>query len=114
MRKVERSHRNINKNLSQKLKLSFWTLFGIIALYYLSFNDYGIVHHFRIKKELKQIQVQIEKLETQQKDIKVTIGKLKTNYDYIEKLAREKFRLVKEGEELYIIKKNPNDLKPKK
>ncbi len=114
MRKAKSSHRNINKNLSQKLKLSFWTFFGIIVLYYLSFNDYGIVRHFRIKKELKQIQVQIEKLNNQQKDIKDTIGKLNTNYDYIEKIAREKFKLVKEGEELYIIKKSPDDLKLKK
>ena len=114
MRKAKSSHRNINKNHSQKLKLSFWTLFGIIALYYLSFNDYGIVRHFRIKKELEQIQVQIEKLNNQQKDIKDTIRKLNTNYDYIEKTAREKFKLVKEGEELYIIKKSPDDLKPEK
>ena len=114
MRTAKSSHRNMNKNLSQKLKLSFWTLFGIIALYYLSFNDYGIVRHFRTKKELKQIQIKIEKLENQQNDIKLTIGKLETNYDYIEKLAREKFNLVKEGEELYIIKKSPDDLKPKK
>ena len=60
------------------------------------------------------MQTQIETLEIQQQQINITIEKLQSDYDYIEKMAREKLKLVKEGEELYIIKKNPSEEKNQK
>lgn len=98
--------RRLPKNFPQKIKLFLGILVGMAAIYYLSFNDYGIIRHFRTKKELLQIKSKIELLKKQQEEIVITIEKLKTDYDYIEQLAREKLMLVKEGEELYIVKKS--------
>lgn len=106
MRNMNRTRHKLPRNLPQKLKLLLGVLIGIFALSYLSFNDYGIVRHFRIKKELQQLQSKIDMLEKQQVEIHATIDKLKSDNDYIEKLAREKLQMIKKGEELYIIKKN--------
>lgn len=98
--------RHLSRSFPQKIKLFFGILVGIAIIYYLSFNDYGIIRHFRTKKELQQIKSKIELLEKQQKEINTTIEKLKNDYNYIEQQAREKLGLVKEGEELYIVKKS--------
>ena len=102
--------RRLPRNLPQKIKLFFGIIVGIAAIYYLSFNDYGIIRHFRTKKDLQQIRAQIELLEKQQEEINVTIEKLKTDYNYIERVAREKLGLVKKGEELYIVTKSDSGI----
>ena len=114
MRKTRIKKRTLSQKYSQKFRFLLGGIIGIIGLSYLSFNDYGIVHHFQIKKQLEQINSQIDTLEIQQVQIKETIRKLQSDYDYIEKMARENMKLVKEGEELYIFRKNDSDLKDEK
>jgi cell division protein FtsB len=114
MSRKQKSQARITKNSAQKIKLFCGILIGIIALSYLSFNDYGIVRHFRIKREVKQIQAQIKMLEQQQKEINTRIEKLRSDYDFIEKLARERLKLVKKGEELYIVKKSQHGIQLQK
>lgn len=107
MSNIRRTRHKLPRNFSQKLKLLLGALIGIFVLSYLSFNDYGIIRHFRTKKELQQLQTKIDMLEKQQTEIHANIDKLKSDNDYIEKLAREKLQMIKEGEELFIVRKNP-------
>lgn len=94
------------RNLTQKIKLFFGILVGGVIIYYFSFNNYGIVHHFKTKRDLQRLKDKIELLERQQKEINETIRKLKYDRDYLEKQAREKLGLVFEGEEVYIVKES--------
>lgn len=114
MKKHRTIRRAIPRDFLQKLKLFLGIVLGAGAIYYFSFNDYGIVRHFRIKKELHQIQKKIDMLQEQQEQIKNTIYKLQFDYDYIERLARENLKLVKKGEELYIVKKSRTGIKLEK
>ena len=114
MKKTRIKNRNLPQKYSQKFRFLLGGIIGIIGLSYLSFNDYGIVRHFQIKKKLEQIHAQIDTLEIQQVQIKETIRKLQSDYDYIEKMARENMKMIREGEELYMIRKNDSQINDEK
>ena len=114
MTRTSHSPRHLPRNFTQKLKLFLCAGLSIAGLYYFSFNDYGILRHFRIRKEMQRLQTQIQTLENQQRQIKSNIDKLNSDYDYIEKLIRERLFMVKDGEELYIIKKSTGGIRLKK
>ena len=46
----------------------------------------------------------MRRLLVQQNDLRLEIDKLQTDQDYIEKIAREKFMMVKPGERVYRVK----------
>ena len=106
MARKTRRHRISRKTL-QKARLFTGLILVALGIYYLFFNQYGFVHHFRLRKEIRRLNAQIEALEKQQAEIKQTIQKLTSDYSYIEKIARERYQLKKKGEEIYILKPTP-------
>jgi len=110
VRKRSSFHRN-QKSI-QKIKFLLGAGLGIAALYYLSFNQYGILQHFKTKQKLEQLRQRTEQLKKEQQTIKESIERLKNDYEYIEKIAREKYFLIKKGEEVYWIRKNTPSEKP--
>ncbi len=107
MRSRKRPQKRLTRQTVQKIKFLFGAVLVLFALYYLSFNDYGIVRQFRMRKEIQHIQKQINMLQQQQSRIRETIERLTSDYNYIEKIAREKYLLQKKGEEIYIVKPSP-------
>ncbi len=101
-----------NQKSIQKIKFLLGAGFGIVALYYLSFNQYGILQHFKTKQKLEQLRQRTEQLEKEQQTIIESIERLKNDFEYIEKIAREKYFLIKKGEEVYWIRKNSPSEKP--
>jgi len=90
----------------QRIKFLFGAGLSIAVLYYISFNQYGIIQHFKTKNKLEQLQKRTEQLKQEQQIIKDSIERLKNDYEYIEKIAREKYYLIKKGEKVYWIQKN--------
>ena len=82
---------------------------GIIFLFFFSlvivfiFGDHGIYKLYKIKKKRKLIQNQITQLRIEREKIKVEKNKLENNLDYIETIAREKYRMVKPGEKIFKV-----------
>jgi len=82
---------------------------GIIFLLFFSlltvfiFGDHGIYKLYKIKKKRKLIQNQITQLRIEREKIKTEKNKLENNLDYIEKIAREKYRMVKPGEKIFKV-----------
>ena len=87
---------------------------GIIFLFFFSlaivfiFGDHGIYKLYKIKKKRKLIQNQITQLRIEREQIKVEKNKLENNLDYIEKIAREKYRMVKPGEKIFKVIEKEN------
>lgn len=96
----------------QRIKFLLGAGLGIAVLYYISFNQYGIIQHFKTKSELEQLQKRTIELENKQQLIKDSIERLKNDYEYIEKIAREKYYLIKKGEKVYWIRKNSSSQNP--
>lgn len=79
---------------------------GIIVLtilfIFLSGNR-SLIKLYSLYQEKNKLKMQKEKLLEQQKNLEEEIEKLKTDKDYMEKVAREKYNMKKEDEEVYII-----------
>jgi len=97
-----------------KLKKNYLLLICTFLVLYFFFNlldgERGLFSYFKKKEILINLQKQEVDLSNKIKDLEFKNSLLsnKLDLDYIETLIREKFLFGKEGETLYIIKKNDN------
>ena len=75
---------------------------GCISL--LLFSDRGLINLWSLKKEKLEIQNDINDLRNQIALLEKEEEKLKFDEKYIEKIAREKFKMVKPGERVFKVK----------
>ena len=74
---------------------------GCILL--LLFSDRGFITLWNLKKEKIEIQQEINSLRQQIAALEKEVEKLEFDEKYIEKIAREKFRMVKPGEKVFKV-----------
>ena len=74
---------------------------GCITL--LLFSDRGLINLWLLKKEKLEIQNEINDLRSQIAMLEKEEEKLKFDEKYIEKIAREKFKMVKPGERVFKV-----------
>ena len=74
---------------------------GCIVL--LLFSDRGLINLWLLKKEKLEIQKEINDLRNQIAMLEKEEEKLKFDEKYIEKIAREKFKMVKPGERVFKV-----------
>ena len=70
------------------------------------FGKRGLIEIYRTKRRQEVLLQKIEKLETKKGKLERDIEELRNNPKAVEKKAREKLGLVKEGEIIIIDKKN--------
>jgi len=97
-----------------KLKKNYLLLIATFLILYFFFNfldgERGLFSYFKKKEILINLQKEEANLSNKIKDLEFKNSLLsdKLDLDYIETLIRKKFLFGKEGETLYIIKKNDN------
>ena len=97
-----------------KIKKNYFLLISTFLILYFFFNlidgERGSFSYFKKKEILMNLQNEETDLIGKIKDIEFKNSLLsdKLDLDYVETLIREKFLFGKEGETLYIIKKNDN------
>ena len=97
-----------------KIKKNYFLLISTFLILYFFFNlldgERGLFSYFKKKEILITLQNKEKKLTNQIKNLEFKNSLLsdKLDLDYIEILIREKFLFGKEGETLYILKKNDN------
>jgi len=93
-------------NAFQNRKIIFLILF-VLGILLLFFNDMGIVMWYQLHKERNQIQAEIKHLIIEENVLTNELELLKNDGEYIKKIARERFNMVKSGEKLFrVIDKN--------
>ena len=74
------------------------------------FGDHGLYQLYTLNEERNQIQIEINNLRNEKVKLENEKIKLKTDYKYIEELAREKYRMAKKGEKVFkVIDKRKNN-----
>ena len=97
-----------------QIKKNYFLLISTFLILYFFFNllegERGLFSYFKKKEILISLQNKEVNLLNKIKDLKFKNSLLsdKLDLDYLEILIREKFLFGKEGETLYIIKKNDN------
>ena len=67
------------------------------------FGDHGLIKLYKIKSERKNIQNHITQLREERQKRKEEKNKIENDLDYIEKIAREKYKMVKPGEKIFKV-----------
>ena len=75
----------------------------IIQAFFLTFNEFGLKKWIELNKTKNHLSAEIQTLLTQQIKLQEEIVKLNMDQDYIEKIAREKFMMVKPGEKVFRV-----------
>ena len=81
-------------------------LFPIILVFgcmILLFSDMGIVKWYQLRQERHHIQVGIDQLILEEKELTVELDRLENDDEYIKKIARERFHMVKTGEKVFRV-----------
>ena len=98
----------------EKIKKNYFLLISTFLILYFFFNllegERGLFSYFKKKEILTNLQYDEANLLNKIQNLKFKNSLLsdKLDLDYIETLIRGKFLFGKEGETLYIIKKNDN------
>jgi len=63
----------------------------------------GIVKWYHLRNERHQIQVEIDRLLIEEKNLIKELDRLDNDDEYIKKIARERFHMVKPGEKVFRV-----------
>ena len=74
---------------------------GLISVAVL--GNKGIIQRFRLESEKQNLEEQLKAEVKKSQDLQKEIEELKSSEDKIEKVAREKYGMTKEGEKIYKI-----------
>ncbi|MBK53486.1 MAG: hypothetical protein CMG58_02555 [Candidatus Marinimicrobia bacterium] len=95
--------RKNNSNIQKKV-IKLFLLLGVgILLITFFFGDHGIYHLYTIKSERSKIQKEIDSLREKKLVLEDEKTRLKTDFKYIEEMAREKYRMAKKGEKVFKV-----------
>ena len=70
------------------------------------FGDHGLIKLYKIKNQRKKVQNHIAQLRQEKEKKEEEKNKIENDLDYIEKIAREKYKMVKPGEKIFKIIEN--------
>ncbi len=113
MRRGQRKRGSANsRSIIQKKIIKLMLLLGLLVLLIsFFFGDHGLYHLYTLKSERKKIQEEIDYLRNQRITLEDEKTRLKTDYKYIEEMAREKYRMAKnEKRYLRLLKRKRTNL----
>ena len=67
------------------------------------FGDHGLLQLYKLERERAKVQAQIAQLRKERERVMVEKNRLENDIQYLEKLARERYRMVKPGEKIYKV-----------
>ena len=80
----------------------FFLIFIIGGLFLVS-NDLGIVRWYQLHRERNQVKAEIDQLIQAEEELTNELARLTNDKEYIKKIAREKFHMVKPGEKVFRV-----------
>ena len=75
----------------------------VLGVVLLIFNDMGIVTWYQMRQERQHIQAEIDRLILEEKSLTEELNRLNYDDDYVKKIARERFHMVKPGEKVFRV-----------
>ena len=81
-------------------------LIGLSLIIVFIFGDHGLLKLYKIKNQREKIQTHITQLRNEREQAKEKKNKIENDLNYIEKMAREKYKMVKPGEKIFKVVPN--------
>lgn len=90
---------------NRNLKLYLFAIVFVIGVLIVLFNDQGLLKYLKLKDEVNTLKVDIENLQEENKKLEAEIDSLRQKVPAkIEKTAREKYDMIREGEKVIEVK----------
>jgi len=93
----------MKKFISNPANLIFSAILLALLLYFM-FSEKGLIKRARLEIEIAKLKKEIQRVENENASLRQKIHELETNPREVEKIAREKYGMAKEGEEVFNIK----------
>ena|SRR5438477_9016347 len=98
--------KNIVRYILQRRRLFIYLFILLMILSYAVFGKKGILQRVDLELENRQLQQKLKNEQDKTQSLQKEIEELKTSDKKVEKVAREKYGMTKEGEEIYKITVN--------
>lgn len=99
--------------LTPQLVIRLLVILIIIAVVSLILGDYGFFSYWKLRQQEKNARLEQEYLRNIEQQKIQERDRLDTDIQYIEKIAREKYRMSKKGEKVYrVIDKSSDSTHP--
>jgi len=98
-----RTVRRQSTDTQRKFIRGILLLISITLLIVFIFGDHGIFQLYKLKRERAEVQAHITFLRKERERLKSEKSRLENDLDYIEKMARERFRMAKPGEKVFKV-----------
>ena len=92
------------KKMWKRAKIAIYALVSLLVLIFLFGGEFGMFALYRYDRYKKIYEKQVAIEQVRQDSLSTVLLKLKTDPEYLERLAREKLRMVKDGERIYRFK----------
>jgi cell division protein FtsB len=93
------------KQLKKKNVVMTLTLV-VPALMFVLFSNKGVIARINLDSQKQELQIRLDKAKQDQKDLQAQSKALDKDPKAIEKVAREKYGMVRDGETVYKVKKD--------
>ena len=94
---------NVLEKMMANKKLSFFIMLGFALFLYAFLNSNGILHRIQLEKQKKVMLEKIRIAEEEQQKLHEQSKALDGDSKAIEKVAREKYGMVRDGEKVYKV-----------
>ena len=76
----------------------------LLGLLLFTFNDLGLLKWYSLNRDKKRVQGEINQLLKSEAELTAEIDRLRNDDTYLEKIARERFQMVKLGEKVFRVR----------
>ena len=108
LRKVQKPRwlQGISKKVFKTRRRALFAIVGTLLVSYVLFNNRGVVARIRLEHERQVMIEKVKAAEEENKRLESYLNALNGDKKTIEKVAREKYGMAREGETVYKVKKN--------
>ena len=98
-KRINKNSRNVQRRVIRWLLLLIASVLLIIFI----FGDHGMYQLYHLRAERSANQALITELRKERGKLEEENFRLKTDMEYIERIARERYRMVKKGEKVFKV-----------
>lgn len=108
-RRTVKKKKNLAAKAQKKMAQAILLLVFSFMVVIFFIGDHGVYQFYRIKKLRNDTNTKIEQLRSDKQELADEKHRLETDLNYIESIAREKYRMAKSGEKVFkVIPKENN------
>lgn len=76
-------------------------LIGLVIVLPMIFGDMGFIPYVKMQRTQQQLELDLERLRTENRDLEEKVGRLRSDSETIERIARQRLGLVRPGEVVF-------------